>query len=154
MQLIEVELVALQEAQGLLELGPHPPGTVAEGLAGHEETFPCGRDQRAEQLLGPAVLRRHIEVVDACGHGVGECRRRCPRIGAPEGRTPEDGNRRAVAGPTQSSQFHEFTVVRCFTAVLLPAVTRLGTRCPPQPVGAAPRAASHSPTMVANRIGL
>ena len=33
-------------------------------------------------------------------------------------------------------------------------VTRPGTRCPPQPVGAAPRAVSHSPTMVANRIGL
>ena len=111
-ELVEVEVVAVEEPEGLLELGPHPVTVVPERLAGHEEPVPHGRDERSEQLLGPAVLGGHVEVVDPGGQRLVEGRGGGIGIRVPEGGAAQDGYRRAVPGPPQSSYVHACTVVR------------------------------------------
>jgi hypothetical protein len=86
--LVEVEHVALQQPEGLLQVGPHPARVTALRLAGHEEPVPHGRDERSEQLLGPAVARGHVDVVDAGLEGGGEDPGRLSRGRRPTGRRP------------------------------------------------------------------
>ena len=82
MHLVEVEPVAAKQGEGLLQLGSDPVGAVSQGLAGHEEPVPDGRDARAQQLLGPPVLGGDVEVVDPGVHRGREGRPR-PRPGSP-----------------------------------------------------------------------
>jgi len=66
-ELVQVEVVAVEPPQGLLQLGADSVGVVAQRLAGHEQPVTDGRDQGSDELLGPSVLRRHVEVVDPGG---------------------------------------------------------------------------------------
>ena len=52
-ELVEVEPVAAEQAERLLQLGPHPVGVVAQGLAGHEEPVPDRGDRAARAAPGP-----------------------------------------------------------------------------------------------------
>ncbi len=137
-QLVEVEPVTAEEAQGLLQLSPDVVGTVVEGLARDEELVAHCRNERPERFLRPAVLGGDVEVVDPGGERRRE--RRAGRLGVavPEGRTSEDGHRRVVTGTAEPPLFHEDS----------PLAIR------PQPAEAASRAASHAVSMVPKCIGL
>ena len=108
-----------------------PSRLCAERLAGDEEPVPDGRDQRAERRLGPAVLRRHVEVVDPGGHGPSKAEAAASGPGVPEGGPTQHGHRRAVSRPPQSShvpRLHRSGATR-------ERVPRLGGGSPGRPIG-------------------
>ena len=106
MHLVEVEPVAPQPLQRLLQLRPHSPRVVAQRLARHEEPLAHGRDEWSEQLLGPPVLGGDVEVVDPGGEGLVEHPRRGLGVGVPQGGGAEDGHRRLVSRPSQPARLH------------------------------------------------
>ena len=148
MQLVEIELVAAEQLQRLLQLGPNPVATVSERLAGNEEPITYCGDQRPEQLLRSSVLRCHVEVVDTGVQRLGKDGLGDVGISVPKGRPAEDGHRRVVPGPSQPSCLHTCTVAPSCGGGDRPRPDRT------QPDDAALRAASHSPTMAPKRIGL
>ncbi len=111
-ELVEVEVVAPEHLERLLELGTRSVAVAAERLAPDEESVPYGGDQRTQCHLGPTVLWGDVEMVDTRGHGIGERGRGGVGIGIPEGGPSEHGQRRVVAGPSQSTHVHLVTVVK------------------------------------------
>jgi hypothetical protein len=91
-ELVQVERVAVQELQRLLELCPDPVAVVAERLAADEQAVPDRRDERPEELLGPPVLGGHVEVVDPGVQGRLEGLPRLLGGRPPEGGAPQDGH--------------------------------------------------------------
>ena len=70
-KLIKVEVVGLEQLEGLLEFLRRPSSIPFQGLAGQEAFLAVGLQGRAKTLLGVAVVRGHVEVVDPSIHGLG-----------------------------------------------------------------------------------
>ncbi len=71
MELIEVEMVRAEAAEGLLELLPRAGGVAAGGLAGQERVFPVRLESRAkfDFRLAVSIRGRDVEVVHAAVPG-------------------------------------------------------------------------------------
>ena len=150
-QLVEVEVLAAEQSERLVELRAHAVGVAAERLAGHEEVAAHRRHERTEQLLRPAVLGRDVEVVDTSAEGRVEGLLGDRRIGAPERGTTEDRHRGVVTGPSESPALHLRTVPRSLRSRSRrprpgrPPTRRpsrrsaAGCRCPPRRTTCRPR---------------
>ena len=100
-ELIEVEGVAAEQGERLLQLRPHSVGVPSRRLAPDEEPVAHRRDQRADLLLGPPVAGRDVQVVDAVGQRLVEGGPGHLWRGVKEGGGPEDRHRGPVLGPAE-----------------------------------------------------
>ena len=109
-QLVQVEMIRPHLAQRAVQLALRPLAAALRRLARQENALAIGFERRPEHLLGVAVARRHVEVVDAVIDRLGDAVRRLLRGGVhdDDAAEAEDGEPLARAAERPAFQLAGF----------------------------------------------